>query len=274
MRFVILFPLIPLVSSFIFDTVIRRPGLDQVVESQTDQRVAVSLDIGTPEEHSSRLAVKGLVLDLKNELPSESHVKMPGYNGPHPNLSSGIRRLDLVEEGSFISQTGKNIVSILNGCWEFVWRDGAAAGSLLCGFELPEEYKRNDAKLPKGRVYLAFPIWTKETLEKMQDEKARIMELASQALVEKDKHLAKMHETGNIFQKALHYRNAFAAAEKYIMQPTERMKFVPSKDEVIPFQEDLLITTKGTVWTKNLPNGKQVLLGSAILDHVPMENEN
>lgn len=208
-----------------------------------------------------------MVLDLSTAIPEADyeHVKMPGANGPHPNLSAGIRRLDFVQDGSFISQMGTKYVKAEKGCWEMVWKEGAPAGSLLCGFETPEAYKRNDATLPKGRVYIAFPIWTKDSLHYMQGEKKRIMERATEALDLKNEELAKMQETSNFFQKALHYRNAAAAAEKYYIQPITRMKLVPSENEVIAFQDDLFVTTKGTVWTKELPNGKQILLGTASL---------
>jgi hypothetical protein len=145
------------------------------------------------------------------------------------------------------------------------WKEGSPAGSLLCGFEIPEEYKRNDATLPKGRVYMSFPIWTRDTLEQMQREKEQILGRASEALDLKNEELAKMQETGNLFQKALHYRNAAAAAEKYYIQPVMRMQLVPSQNEVIAFHDDLFVTTKGTVWAKDLPNGKQILLGVASL---------
>jgi hypothetical protein len=206
-----------------------------------------------------------------NDVPTEDHVKMPGFHGPHPKLSAGLRRLNLVEEGSFISQMGQQFVKALNGCWELVWKEDSPAGNLICGFEVLEDATRNDATLPKGRVYLSFPIWTKETLEHMQNEKERILNLANLALAEKDEELAKMQQTGNLLMKALHYRNAYAAAEKYFMQPVSRMKLVPSKDEVIPFQDDLLVTTTGTVWTKSFPNGKQKLLGAAILKQGQIE---
>lgn len=112
---------------------------------------------------------------------------------------------------------------------------------------------------------MSFPIWTRDTLEHMQDQKKRILERANEALVLKNEELAKMQETGNIFQKALHYRNAAAAAEKYYIQPITRMQLVPSQNEVIAFHDDLFVTSKGTVWAKDLPNGKQILLGVASL---------
>ncbi|KAG7365125.1 hypothetical protein IV203_038328 [Nitzschia inconspicua] len=272
MRSIFVLSLLTTSSAFLFETFSPRPGLEKLVNDQTDQRVAVSLDIGQDDSRQApRLAIKDMVLDLMNESPSDKHVKMPGFNGPHPNLSAGLRRLNLVEEGSFISQLGQQFVKALNGCWELVWREGAPAGNLICGLELPEEVQRNGAVLPKGRIYITFPVWTKETLEQMQMQKDKIMDLASQALAEKDAELAKMQETGNILQKALHYRNAYAAAEKYYIQPKKQFESVPSKDEVIPFQDDLLVTTKGTVWTKILPNGKQVLLGAANLKLAPMD---
>ena len=105
----------------------------------------------------------------------------------------------------------------------------------------------------------------------MQLRKEKILNQAREALEEKDAELAKMSETGNWLQKALHYRNAFAAAEKFYVQPKKQYEMVPSKDEVVSFQDDLFVTTKGTVWTKSLPNGKQILLGAANLKLAPVE---
>jgi hypothetical protein len=264
--------LCPLTSSFLFERFDPRPGLDKLIKDQTDQRVAISLDIADQEHNGGgRFAISNMVIDLKNDEPLEEHVKMPGFNGPHPNLSAGLRRLNLVQEGSFISQVGQQFVKALNGCWELVWRDGAPAGNLICGLELPEEVKRNGATLPKGKIYITFPVWTKENLEMMQLRKENIFNLANQALEEKNAELAKMSETGNWLQKALHYRNAYAAAEKYYLQPKQQYEMVPSKDEIVSFQDDLFVTTKGTVWTKSLPNGKQVLLGAANLKLAPTE---
>jgi hypothetical protein len=121
----------PLVSGFIFETVAPRKGLKQLIESLTDQRVAISLEIGN-DQVSSRLAVKGMVLDLTTDTPGPDyeHVKMPGTNGPHPNLSAGIRRLSFVEEGSFISQTGTTHVKAEKGCWEMVGHKQSLPGPL------------------------------------------------------------------------------------------------------------------------------------------------
>ena len=50
--------------------------------------------------------------------------------------------------------TGTRYVSFEHGAWEMIWRRGAKAGALICGFDVPEEVKRNDASIPKGRVYV------------------------------------------------------------------------------------------------------------------------
>ena len=158
---------------------------------------------------------------------------------------------------------GTKFVKALKGCWEMVWREEAPAGSLLCGFEIPEEYKRNTAILPKGRIYVSFPIWTKEGLRYAQEKKKEVMDKAKELLRLKDEELAKYSETKNPFMKALHYRNAFAHSADYLDLPKKLYEHVPVDEDVVEIQDDLFLTTKGLVWAKNLPNGKQTLLGSA-----------
>jgi hypothetical protein len=270
MRFLVqLFLVTPLAAGFIIPEMMPvKPGLRELVDAQPDQRLSLHLNIGR-EGDASRLTITGMVLDLNRDNADENeHVSMPGKNGPHPKLSSGIRRLNLIKEGSFISMMGTEVVKTLKGCWEMVWRKDAPAGALLCGFEIPEEYKRNDATLPKGRIYMSFPVWTKETLAYAKSEKERILKRAEECLIERNQELAKYQATNNPLTKALHYRNAYAAAEKYSMQPVKRMKEVPEADEVIALQDNLLLTTKGLVWTKPLPRGEQVLLGTVNLSPV------
>jgi hypothetical protein len=252
-------------AGFIFpEPMSIKPGLSQLVDSQTEKRLNINLEIGTKAD-KARLAVKGLVMDLFTNPTDYEHVPMPGVNGPHPKLSSGTRKLNLVKEGTFITSTGAEMVQTMKGCWEMVWRKDSPAGSLLCGFEVPKEYTRNDATLPKGRIYLSFPVWTKDTLAFARTEKDRILARAKECIDDKNAEMAKMQATGNFLEKAWHYRNAYAAAEQYSLQPLRNVEMVPDKDEVIALQDDLFLTTKGTVWSKVLPRGKQVLLGSATL---------
>jgi hypothetical protein len=249
-------------SGFFLEPMITKPGLLQLVEAQTDQRLSVTLVIGK-EGDSSRLPIKGMVFDLHKEHAQYEHVPMPGIDGPHPNLSSGARRLDLIKEGHYSGMSGSQEVRTLKGCWEMVWRKDSPAGSLLCGFEVPEEYKRNDATLPNGRIYISFPIWTKDGLVYGRSEKERVIAQAKEHLDTKNEELEKMKETNNPIMKALHYRNAYDAVEKYGFQPLKMMEGIPDADEVIRLQDDLFLTTKGLVWSKALPSGKQVLLGTA-----------
>ena len=184
-------------------------------------------------------------------------------NGPNPNLSTGARVLDILNEGEFVDRMGTKVVKALKGCWEMVWRDEAPAGGLVCGFEVPEDYKRNDAVLPKGRIYISFPIWTKEGLQHAQESKREVLAKAKEFLKKKDEELAKYSATNNPFMKALHYRNAFAHTADYMDLPKKQYEHVPVDEDVVEIQDDLFLTTKGLIWSKNLPDGKQTLLGTA-----------
>lgn len=250
-------------AGFLFEPSVK-VGLKAIADAQPTQKVAINLDIGQ-EGAESRLAITGMKIDLHNDHADYEHVAMPGKNGPHPNLSSDVRKLSLVKEGEFISLTGTKMVKAIKGCWELVWKKDVPAGALVCGFEIPEEYQRNDATLPPGRIYLSFPIWTKDSLAHAREQKKRILEQAAEALKEKDEELEKYQANPNPLMKALHYRNAYLAAERYWLQPVKAMQQVPEEHEVLELQKDLLCTTKGLVWSKALPRGAQVLLGTANL---------
>jgi hypothetical protein len=265
MRLLVQFALLaPLTAGFIFPSQKRKPGLKELVEAQQDVRVNINLDIGGKDD-TTRLAVSGMVFDLTKNTADYEHVAMPGTNGPHPQLSSGIRGLNLIKEGQFVSLKGTQLVKTLKGCWELIWKKDAPAGAVLCGFDIPEEYTRNDATLPKGRIYMSFPVWTQDTLNFAQKKKEGILKRAEECLQEKQACLDKYKTEKNPFQAALHYRNAYAAAEKYYMQPLKSVMLVPEMSEVIEIQDDLFLMTKGLVWSKALPRGPQVLLGTATL---------
>jgi len=262
---VILVSLFPVGSSFIFEkTLAPLSDLGQLVEAQSDRRLSVGLDIGKPGE-ISRLAINGFMFDLTKRAPSfdNEFVKMPGVHGLNPSLSGGLNMLTTVQDGSFISMAGNRIVKPLKACWEIIWRDGDPSGSILCGFEVDQDYKRNDAILPKGTVYVSFNTWTSEGLKRAQEIKERSTKRANSALNKKDEELSKMAETNNVLQKAFHYYNAMSAAEDYSKEPVKRMEIVPNTNEVIHFEGDMYVSTKGQVWTQNLPTGKPVLLGRA-----------
>lgn len=242
----------------------QEPGLTQIIDAQPAQRLSINLDIGG-EKDESHLVIRNAVFDLSKDAPNGEHVKMPGFNGPHPKLSSGVRRLDVVEGGHFISLQGTENIKTSKSCWEVNWKKDSPAGALVCGMEVLEDYKRNDASLTRGRIYLSFPVWNQEGLNFARDEKKAVMKTAEEALNLKNEEMSKYQETNNPIMKALHYRNAYAAAETYWNQPVKRMEIVPDENEVIELQDDLFLTTKGLIWSKLLPTGQQILLGAATI---------
>lgn len=227
-----------------------KTGLVQVTDAQKTIPLKIKLDVGTTKE--SRINVSDMIVELSSRIANYVHPKMPGVDGPNPQLSSGVRTLHLIEEGAYIDMLGKKTVKTLNGCWEMVWREKSSFGSLICGFDIPEEYIRNEASLPKGRMYLSFPIWTKLGLKEAQETKERVMIRAKELVDEKMNELQKMEATGNPLKKALHFRNALAAMEKYtLLADIKAQEMVPSDSEVLPLQDDLLLSTKGLVFAKD-----------------------
>lgn len=62
--------------------------------------------------------------------------------------------MDILSDGKFVDLTGSKSASLRNGAWEMIWKRNASAGTLMCGFDVPEEVKRNGALLPKGRMFV------------------------------------------------------------------------------------------------------------------------
>lgn len=256
-------------SGFLFPKPMSiKEGLVEVVDSQKVTPLSIQLDIGDTKENTARLNVKDMKIMLSSNPATYKHPLMPGANGPHPHLSSGPRALSVTEQGYFISMAGKQEVEAFNGCWEIVWRQTALAGALICGFDIPEEYTRNDASLPKGRLYLSFPIWTKVGLREAREESEKVLTKSKELQKEKQEHINKMEGTDNPIMKALHLRNAYETMEKHSFQPVSTAKMVPTDDEIIALQDDLLLTTKGLAFTKSktfFGVDTQILLGSAFV---------
>ena len=162
-----------------------------MLDAQTMTRLSINLDVGK-EGEGSRFAIRNMVLDLYHDPPTNEHVVgMPGKNGPHPKVSSGIRRLDVIDGGHFISQKGIEHIEATKSAWEVNWKKDLPAGALVCGFETPCEYNRNDAVLPKGRIYLSFPIWNEEGLAFAREQKAYVNKAAKEAQKERDEEIEK-----------------------------------------------------------------------------------
>mmetsp|Transcript_25637 Transcript_25637/g.39413 ORF Transcript_25637/g.39413 Transcript_25637/m.39413 type:complete len:299 (-) Transcript_25637:371-1267(-) len=268
------------VDGFIFQAF--KPNLELpkfAQEIQTVKILNIHLDVGKEDDHhaSPHMNINGLIIELHENAVThpQDHPKMPGANGPHPKLSSGVKSLSVVQDAFYIDMAGTKQVKFNNGCWEMIWRENAPAGSIICGFDVPQEVQRNAASalLPKGRLYISFPVWTRQALTESQKKKEDVHAKVQQYMQDRDDEFAKMQETSNPLMKALHYRNAAEAVEKYQLTGWSSYKSIPSNADVISIGGeggDLVITKQGTIWTKGgatflNSDGNHVLLGTAIV---------
>lgn len=262
-------------EGFSFFNAVPNPVLKKFAQTQTGTLLGIRLDVGKNE--NSRMSINGLIIELHPDsiVKGSKHPTLPGANGPDPNSSTGAKNLSIQQAPYYINTGGMNQVHLEEGCWELAWKEGAPSGSLVCGFHHTEEVKRNEAILPKGRIYMAFPVWTKETLAEAQERKRDIERRARQHIQDKDEELTKMQSTSNPLMKAWHYRNAAAAMEKYFVCGVDTAKMIPLDRDVMALQDNLVLNTKGTVWTKHEDffGGKHALLGTATVSPV-LQNEN
>jgi hypothetical protein len=188
---------------------------------------------------------------------------MPGFNGPHPMSSSGIGPIQIHEAGHYITlETASSVaVGAANHQWELIWNEQSPAGVLVCGIELQDNVIMNQAMIPKGIMYLSFPVWNAKWLQEYQLKKQEC-ELASKLHIhEQDAELLKMSQTNNVLAKMIHYRNAFAAVEQYSLQPRKMLSSVPSDAEVITIGHNddnsaaVLLSRMGTV--RIVPDSKK-----------------
>ncbi|KAL7536935.1 hypothetical protein ACHAXR_011496 [Thalassiosira sp. AJA248-18] len=248
------------------------PELTRYTRGQTDTVLEhVRLSIGLTADQ--QFVIDGFQFQLCNEpiAKDDSAVPLPGANGPRPHLSSGAHQMRFIKDGSFINMEGLQTVPFRDGVWEMIWRDESPAGLIICGFHLDEDARRNDALLEKGQVFLTWPVWSKDGLEKHQARKAEAESRYKEYETERDTELEKMSNAPNILQKALHFRAAAAAMEKMDFTGLHGMLDVPSADDVLEIGEGLQMVKTGTVWTKtgsfsgSFRANRQQLLGSATI---------
>jgi len=210
----------------------------------------VFLDVG--HEDGSHIPIKGLKIELTQDYPNENHPSMPGAHGPNPQTSSGVNKIGVTSKGHFIDILGTQEVELSDGCWEMVWRKYAFSGIIVCGFNVPDEVKRNDATIPSGRLYITFPIWKKKDLMKRKIKKAEVDKIAAVLVQKKEKEIEEMENTNNLLMKALHFRNACDITEKitHTGYGTEWYNKIPEDNEVTEINDDYVLCTTGTVWTK------------------------
>mmetsp|Transcript_18972 Transcript_18972/g.44449 ORF Transcript_18972/g.44449 Transcript_18972/m.44449 type:complete len:296 (-) Transcript_18972:171-1058(-) len=249
------------------------PAVKTIGNDIKGSKILIRLDIGkiastgangVPRMTGNRLGIDGLTVELKND-KGDKLPKMPGSDGPNPQLSSGSKSLEVVEEGKFVDFSGTRRATLSNGAWELVWRKGANAGALICGFDVPVAIERNDAKIPEGRLYVTFPVWNDSTLKDLRERKQVAEEKAVMAADRLKEHSEKMEATNNLIQKALHFREACKAAEEIDYSGYRSYRSMPLHREMISVNGGLNICTLGTVWTKKdaIFGADHVLLGSA-----------
>lgn len=246
------------------------PALIDFADAQSGQSLQFRLEIGQDKDESTpNLLIDGLHLELDGTELSETcqRVPLPGIDGPHPDLSSGPRLLHTRGDGTFVSMDGLKTLDLRDGCWELVWRDEAPAGTIICGFDHPDDARRNEhsSSLPRGRVYVSFPVWTRAGLNAKQARKADVLKAAEEHSEEMHLHLDKMNDTNNPLMKALHFRNAAAAHEKLDHTGHRNVKQIPNEADVTHIGGGLVICRRGTVWTKDgsFMAGNHALLGHA-----------
>lgn len=255
-------------------TLSSAPELTRYTGGQTDTILDARLSVGLTAD--KLLAIDGFQFQLCNvpmvaKEDDATSIPLPGADGPRPHLSSGIHHMNVIEDGSFINMEGVQNVQFRNGVWEMIWRDGSTAGLIICGFSLDKDARRNDAMLEKGQVYITWPVWSKDGLDKQQARKAEAAIKYEEYETERNNELEKMSSTPNILRKALHFRNAANAAEKMDWTDLHTMSDVPSAEDVLEIGEGLQMVRTGTVWSKtgsfsdSFGANRQQLLGTATL---------
>jgi len=242
------------------------PSIKEFASAQESSLLNIRLDIGSNSEPSSgRFGINGLMIELHGDQEANyPHPKLPGDNGPNPQLSSGAKSLSVLREGQHISITGSQSIPFDNGAWEMVWRQNANAGALIMGFDAGE-IKRNQVSLPLGRVFISFPVWTSESLQLLKERKAVAEEKAMEAMDRQKDEMFKMQQTGNLLEKALHFRNACKAAEDIDYSGYRSYSSMNLDMKTVPLEGGLHLCGLGTVWTKKdgMFSNQQVLLGTA-----------
>ena len=240
---------------------IKQDLLD-LTEKQEEKMLKITLEIGG-EDEGPKMAIANVMVELHHDVANYEHTTLPGADGEHRKLSSGHRRVDVISEGHFISLEGTQHVKMERGCWEMCWRADKPAGTLIFGFDLPKDYMRNEAILPKGEIYLSFPLWTRAGLKVGQGEKHKVEIEMAKFLEERDDALRAFEATENPIMKAIHIRNAFAALDKYNSIDHHTLQTIPMDHQVFEIQDDLLLTEKGLIWTRESGGGGHRLLGYA-----------
>lgn len=266
-----------------------RIDLLDVVDSQPDVQLNIQFHIGNDE--IGFLSAKDLIIELHHDrvVPAHhhdgdnnpdhgdggdgmmQHAPLPGADGYYHSASSGHRTLDVLSKARYINQQGLQLIDCQRGCWEMCWLKDKPSGSLVCGFHIPTDYRRNDAMLPCGDMWLSFPVWTVDGLKYGQYEKKKTIDEIHTYLAKRDEELNKFDHSRNPIMRAIYLRNAFNYAEKCSeLDPEDTIETIPENNQVEKLQNDLLLSKYGMIWRKH--GEGHVLLGHAVATKVDISS--
>lgn len=262
-----------------FLTFINRanPDITNYAIAQESALLKIHLDIGQEVSIKNgksvlagdRLGIDGLTVELKGRVDANyKHPNLPGANGPNPQLSSGAKTMELIQKGKFVDLAGSQIVNLEEGVWEMNWRNNAKSGMLVCGFDVPEEIKRNGANIPKGKLYINFPLYSQATLQHLRERKAKAEEKAVEAIDRVKEAQGKMGQETNFLMKAMHFHNAMKAHEDIEYSGFNQYNRMPLERDMIKLSGGLSLCTEGNIYTKKdngIFGGDHTLLGVASL---------
>lgn len=195
-----------------------RPGLDELAEKQKYVQLQLNLDIGMNDENT--FTIRDMVLELQKSLPrgKEEEAMLPGANGWCKSISSQRRSMELIKSGNFINMKGQQNINMFRPSWELIWPEETPSGSLVMGFELPEDYSRNEhsTTFTSGNICIRFQVWSKSTLAYGQAERHRLVSEHDRLCREKEESLDLFNECQifNPIQKVLHLRHAVIADDE------------------------------------------------------------
>ena len=277
------------------------PLLNELSQGQNGVILNVQLDVPEilQDRTASRLMIDGLKFELKNvaavpviapaampvdvAAPAPAPVPVPASSKPNlekltytlnkENLNPVTSKpllMDILSHGSFISTEGQQIVAFDDEpSWQMRWEEGKSTGAIICTLNLPKDARRNDAVLPAGPVFLTYTIFSKDCLDSFVTKSKEYQEAIDQYYLIQEEELEKMSSTKNWGEKLVRFKKTFDNHDAIMKKQSEYFEQVPanhisSNAVLIMIREDLLLSTRGTVWTES-KDGESVMLGTASL---------
>ena len=241
--------------------VVPHPQLSKFANSQSNIVLNINLDI--PENIQDRYNPQNsrlMITNLKLQLTSEAAIIASEYDGYSPmkehesDVHSSPLRVKVHNSGQFSSLKGTQFVEFENSCWQLVWKENEPIGTLVLGFHLFDEKKRNDARLKSGNVYLTFCIFEQKAMTWFQERQNEYSFQMEAYFQNQAKSLESINSTNNVLKK-LWYFKTMTDRYNQIMDMKEKFdKEVPTVESIggllVGINENLLVSAKGQVWYK------------------------